>query len=122
MPEGRVKRAARVAERVREEIARLVARDLGDPRLAHAMVTEVTMPDDLEFARVKVRLAAGGGDAAKRKRLLDGLRAASGVIRKGVGRGLGLRRSPEIRFEYDVGQDARDRIEEVLAEIERERD
>ena len=95
MPERPVKRSARVSERVREEIARQLARDLSDPRLLHAMVTEVTMPDDLQSATVKVRLAAGGGDAANRKRLLDGLRAASGLIRKGMSRTLGLRRSPE---------------------------
>ena len=121
MPEGSVKRSVRVAERVREEIARLLARELSDPRLAHAMITEVTMPDDLQSARVKVRLAAGGHDGANRKRLLDGLRAAGGLIRKSVGRSLALRHSPEIRFEYDEGQDARDRIEELLAEIKKEK-
>jgi ribosome-binding factor A len=120
VPEGSVKRSVRVSGRVREEISRLLARDLTDPRLLHAMITEVTMPDDLASARVKVRLAVGGSDGANRKRLLDGLRAAGGLIRKGVGRCVGLRRAPELRFEYDEGPDAAARIEELLAEIKRE--
>jgi ribosome-binding factor A len=122
VPERPVKRSKRVSERIREEISRILMRDLSDPRLTHAMITEVTMPDDLESARVKVRLAAGGNDQASRKRLLDGLRAASGLIRKAVGKNLSLRRSPELRFDYDEGQDAADRIDEVLAEIKRGQD
>ena len=114
------KRAVRVAERVREEIGRALVRELGDPRLALAVVIRVEMPDDLSVARVLVRLASGGEDEAARKRLLAGLSAASGILRKHVGQRLGLRRAPELRFHYDEGQDATTRVEELLAEIRRE--
>jgi ribosome-binding factor A len=116
-----VKRSVRVAERVREEIARALARDLADPRLLHAVVTRVEMPDDLSVARVWVRIGAGGDDETSRARLLSGLAAARGVLRKRVGKSVGLRRAPELRFQYDEGQDASVRIEEILQEIERER-
>jgi ribosome-binding factor A len=115
------KRAVRVAERVREEIARALVRDLGDPRLALAVVIRVEMPDDLSLARVMVRLASGGDDEAAQKRLLAGLHAASGLLRKRVGQNVGLRRAPELRFHYDAGQDASTRVEELLAEIDLDR-
>lgn len=115
------KRAVRVAERVREEIARALVRDLGDPRLALCVVIRVEMPDDLSLARVMVRLASGGTDEAAQKRLLAGLGAASGILRKRVGQNVGLRRAPELRFFYDEGQDATTRVEELLAEIEKDR-
>lgn len=115
------KRAVRVAERVREEIAKALVRDLGDPRLALAVVIRVEMPDDLGVAKVMVRLASGGDDEAARKRLLAGLTAASGFLRKRVGKSVGLRRAPELRFFYDEGQDASTRVEELLAEIARNR-
>ena len=121
MQPGQVKRSARVAERVREEIARAIARDLGDPRLAYAVVTSVEMPDDLSLARIRVRLAAGGEDESARARLLAGLDAAKGLLRKRVGQAVGLRRAPELRFQYDEGQDASQRIEELLHEIEKDR-
>jgi len=111
------KRAVRVAERVREEIARALVRDLGDPRLSLAVIIRVEMPDDLGVAKVLVRLASGGEDEAARKRLLAGLAAASGFLRKIVGQNVGLRRAPELRFFYDEGQDASTRVEELLAEI-----
>jgi ribosome-binding factor A len=114
------KRAVRVAERVREEIARALVRDLDDPRLALAVVIRVEMPDDLSIAKVMVRLATGGNDEGARKRLLAGLTAASGMLRKRVGQSVGLRRAPELRFYYDEGQDASTRVEELLEEIRRE--
>src|SRR6185503_5881217 len=115
------KRAVRVAERVREEVARALVRDLGDPRLALAVVIRVEMPDDLGVAKIMVRLASGGDDEAARKRLLAGLSAASGILRKRVGQSVGLRRAPELRFFYDQGQDASTRVEELLEEIARNR-
>ncbi len=120
-PPAAVKRSVRVAERVREEVARAIARDLGDPRLLHAVVTRVEMPDDLSLARIRVRLAAGGEDESARARLIAGLDAAKGLLRKRVGQAVGLRRAPELRFQYDEGQDASHRIDELLHEIERDR-
>ena len=116
-PGSTVKRSVRVAERVREELARALARDVGDPRLSHVVITRVEMPDDLQMARVLVRLTIGAEDAGARKRLMAGLVAASGLLRKRVGHSVGLRRSPELRFQYDEGQDASLRVEELLQEI-----
>jgi ribosome-binding factor A len=114
------KRSVRVAERVREEIAKALVQELGDPRLALAVVIRVDMPDDLGLANVKVRLASGGDDEKARKRLLAGLTAAAGLLRKRVGQNVGLRRAPELRFFYDEGQDASSRVEELLLEISRD--
>ena len=116
-----VKRSVRVAERVREEIARALARDLSDPRLTNAVVTRVEMPDDLSLAKVYVRLAIGGEEEPARARVVAGLNAAKGLLRKGIGKSVGLRRAPELRFQYDEGQDASLRIEEILHEIEKDR-
>ena len=77
-----VKRSVRVAERVREEIARALARDLSDPRLEHVVVTRVEVPDDLSLSRIFVRLAAGNDDA-RRARLLAGLNAAKDCPKAG---------------------------------------
>jgi ribosome-binding factor A len=116
-----VKRAVRVAEQVREEIALALARDLSDPRLVHAIVTRVEMPDDLSLAKVMVRLGTGGDDRVARDRVLAAFRAASGLLRKRLGKSLGLRRTPELRFIYDEGLDAADAVEKLLQEIARDR-
>ena len=120
-PPTGVKRAFRVAEQVKEEIARALARELGDPRLAHAFVTRVEMPDDLSLARIMVRLGTGGDDPSARSRVIAAFHAAGGLLRTRLGKRLGLRRAPELRFVYDEGLDATADVERLLAEIAREK-
>jgi ribosome-binding factor A len=114
------KRSTRVGDRVREEVATFLGRSLSDPRLTGVVVTRAEISDDLSIARVLVRVT-GEADAAQKKRVLAGLSAASGRIRRHVADAVGLRRAPEIKFHWDDGIDASDRVGELLAEIERER-
>jgi ribosome-binding factor A len=111
-----VKRATRVAGRLREELARVV-RDLRDPRVRGAVVTRVEVTDDLQSAKVFVRHELGLSDEAARQTMLRGLAAAGGRIRGEVSRSLALRYAPTFRFLYDEAPDAMDRIEELLREV-----
>ncbi len=113
-------RSARVAARVQEELAVLL-RSLGDPRLQGVFVSRVEMTEDLQVARVFVRHEQAGELPIKaQKALLKGFEAASGRLRKDVSRAVALRRSPELRFLYDSGQDSAHRVEEILREIRTE--
>ncbi|HEY4120257.1 MAG TPA: 30S ribosome-binding factor RbfA, partial [Byssovorax sp.] len=115
-----VKRATRVSERLKDELARAV-RDLSDPRVEGAIVSRVEMTDDLSIARVHVRRAVGAPDARAQKALIAGFAAASRRLRAEVGRAVGLRYTPELRFFYDAAPDDVDRIEELLRQVERDR-
>lgn len=117
---GEVKRAVRVAGRVQQELAVLL-RDLRDPRTVGASVTRVEMTDDLQLARVYVRRELGGDDERDRRTLLKGLEAASGRLRRELSRAVSLRYAPNLKFFYDEGLEAANRVEELLREIERER-
>lgn len=114
------KRSQRVASRMREELM-LLLRGMNDPRLAGAVVTRIELTDDLAFARVLVRRELFEATPAERKTMLRGFDSASGRLRQQVGRALGLRHAPELRFLYDEGQDAATRIEELLHEIATEK-
>ncbi|MBX3233370.1 MAG: 30S ribosome-binding factor RbfA [Labilithrix sp.] len=117
-------RPVRVAAQLRQEIARLVGRDLADPRLEGLIVSNAWISSDLQLARVFFRLATTDEGAALEARKKDAERAlarASGRLRKAVTARLGLRVAPELRFVYDEGQDAQTRIEELLEEVKRER-
>ncbi|WP_437670904.1 30S ribosome-binding factor RbfA [Sorangium sp. So ce131] len=113
---GMVKRATRVAERLREDLSSLL-RELSDPRLAGVLVSRVELTDDLQSARIYVRNELGVEDAAARRALLKGLEAASGRLRRDVARTMGLRVVPTLRFFYDEGIDAQRRVEDLLREI-----
>lgn len=118
-PVGGPKRATRVAESLRHEIADILLRDLGDPRLSTAVVTRIALSDDLQIAQVAVRLT-GDDSPDARRRLIAGFRAAAGAIRRALGPRLALRRTPELRFTYDDGVDKESRVSELLAEIARD--
>jgi ribosome-binding factor A len=117
---GEVKRAVRVAGQVRAELV-VSLRALRDPRLASVLVSRVEMTDDLQLARVFVRLEVGGEDERTRRAALKVLEAASGRLRREVGQAVGLRYVPELRFRYDEAPDAVNRVEELLREIDAER-
>lgn len=116
MPEA--KRSVRVGERLREELAVLVAREVRDPRVHGATISEVVMTDDLQLAKVRVRLPPQMPDEpAARRALLAGLQSASGMLRRELGTRLGLRYAPKLAFYYDEAPEKRTRIDELLHEI-----
>jgi ribosome-binding factor A len=113
-----VKRATRVAERLRQELSTAL-RDLRDPRLAGVLVTRVEVTDDLQAARVFVRRERGF-DAAAVKAALKGLGGAQKRLRRAAAQALSLRYVPTLRFFYDEEPDAVSRIEELLIEVKKE--
>ena len=118
---GEVKRAVRVAARVREVLATILTQEVRDPRISGVVVSRIEMPDDLRSARVYVRMLEGGDDEERRKEALTGLARASGMLRREVGQRVGLKFAPEMRFYYDAAQEKVNRIEELLEEVRREK-
>lgn len=114
-------RVRRVSEGVREELAVLLSDDVKDPGASGAIVTRVEMTNDLRSAKIFVRVLEGGEQKDNRKRLLDALGRAQGMLRREVTRRLSLRHAPELRFLYDEGLDHAVRVEQILAEIDAER-
>ena len=114
-----VKRSVRVAERVRDELAQLLSRRVRDPRAEGVIVSRVEMTDDLGLAKVYFRLLEPS--EARIKEAKTGLERAAALMRRELTRALKLRTAPELRFLYDEGLDHQNRVEEILAEIEREK-
>jgi ribosome-binding factor A len=108
-------RTDQVGAQVREEIMQIIRRELKDPRIGFASITQVRMSPDLRLARVRVSVL---GDETEQKRTLTGLRSATGMIRHQLGRRLtNLRFSPELRFELDPSIEYSVRISERLREL-----
>lgn len=114
-------RNERVASELAEELAGLISRDLADPRVEGVIISRVSMTPDLKSARIYFRLAVGADEPARVEGAQKGLERASARLKKTAAKRLGLRWVPELRFFYDEGQDARDRIEELLDEVRRDR-
>jgi ribosome-binding factor A len=107
------RRPERLAEGIREEVARIVASELKDPGLGFVTITRVEVTHDLGLARVLVGVL---GDEAERRRSMAALERATGFVRRELGRRLRIRVVPEIEFRYDKGLDATDRVARLLDE------
>jgi ribosome-binding factor A len=110
-------RTARVENLLRREIAAALLRgDVKDPRVRDMVgisITGVTVSPDLSSARVFVDVLAER-DA---DRIVQGLNAASGLLRSELGKKMRLRRAPALRFEKDASIAQGRSIERVLEEI-----
>jgi ribosome-binding factor A len=111
------RRTNRVAETIKKHIAEALSRELFDPRLVGVVLTRVEISPDLSSARVFFRLLAGTTDAAARKETVKAANRAVPMLRRGIGERLATKRTPELSFIYDEGQDAVDRVEQLLGEI-----
>ncbi len=119
-PIGDGRRGKRVAELIRAHLAELMRREVDDPRLAALVITTVDVTDDLQSARIGVRLLVGDEDPKARQSALKSLARGASRLRRLIAPRLELRRSPELRFHYDTGHDASRRVDEILNEIKRD--
>jgi len=115
------RRTLRVSGLLRARLGMLLSRELADPELSSVVITNVEVSKDLSIARVSVRTLVDTDDLARRERVLTQLGRAASRLRRALGPGLGLRRIPDLRFAYDTGPDKSARVDELLAEIEREK-
>jgi len=120
-PSNDGRRTKRVAELIQRHFAEALRREVDDPRFAAVVVTGVTITDDLMIANIGVRLLVADDDEKQRRGIIDRLRRAAPRLRRAITPRLELKRAPELRFHYDVGPDAQQRVSELLREVDAER-
>ncbi len=113
---GNERRPDRVAAAIREEVARVLTRDVQDPRVTGAFVTVtgVEVSRDLRTAKIFVSIL---GDEAAKASAREGLHDLAPQLRGPIGRALRLRAAPEIFFKVDESVAYAARIETLLAQI-----
>jgi ribosome-binding factor A len=89
-------RSRRVAQQIQRALSELLRREVRDPRLGMVTLTEVRVSNDLSYARVYYSVL--GADPQLAQTILE---SAADLLRGPLGRALGLRHSPELRFVPD---------------------
>ncbi|BDI22064.1 30S ribosome-binding factor RbfA [Herbiconiux sp. L3-i23] len=111
-------RAAKMADRIKEIVARRLEKGIRDPRLGFVTITDVRMTGDLQHASIFFTVY---GTEEERADSAAALKAATGMLRSEVGKNLTTRLTPSIEFILDAVPETAASIEKLLVEA-RERD
>ncbi|MBQ9827861.1 MAG: 30S ribosome-binding factor RbfA, partial [Lachnospiraceae bacterium] len=80
-------------------LSHIINRELKDPRIGEVTsVTAVDVTPDLKECKVYISVM---GDEEKRESTREGLKSASGFIRRTLAKELNLRNTPELKFIMD---------------------
>jgi ribosome-binding factor A len=113
------KRADRVGDQIRMEIADILMRRVKDPRVGFVTVTAVDVTADLKQAWVYVTVLQQGVQEAE---TMDALSRAEGFIKGELGRRLKLRYVPDLKFVKDTSVDRVTRVMTLLDQLHPEED
>jgi ribosome-binding factor A len=108
------RRQEQVADEIRREIGELLLKQIKDPRVGFASVTEVQVSPDLRHAHINVSVF---GSDAERQSTMEALQHGSGYFRREIGAALKLRYTPTIAFHLDDSLERGDRILRLLNEV-----
>jgi ribosome-binding factor A len=106
-----------VGDRIQEELADILFKEVADPRLQTITVTEVDVDRELAYATIYVTSSDPETDPEE---VIAGLEGASGFLRSSLATRIQLRSFPRLRFRWDASHERGMRIEELLDQINKE--
>jgi ribosome-binding factor A len=111
-------RARKMADRIKEIVARRLDKGIRDPRLGFVTITDVRVTGDLQHASVFYTVY---GTDEERANSAAALKAATGMLRSEVGKNITARLTPSLEFIADAVPENAASIEKLLQEA-RQRD
>lgn len=107
--------------RIRELLLRVtseIVSSLKDPRIGFLTITDVAITEDLREAKIFYSVL---GNQEERDKTAQALVRANSFIRREIGLRTDLRRVPELEFVYDDSLLQAQRINEILYQLEKEK-
>lgn len=106
----------RVNGEVQRELSRIISYEIKDPRIAPmTSVTAVEVTPDLKYCKAFISVL---GDEEAGTDTINGLKSATGYIRRELARTVNLRNTPEITFVLDnsisYGIEMSKKIDEII--------
>jgi len=112
-PIRNAERDLRLADFIRDELARALVSDVRDPRIGMTSVTDVRVNRDLSRADVYVSSLSARSES-ERDALVMALDHAAGFLRSKVAQRGNLRTTPRFRFHYDDLVETGSRLEALI--------
>lgn len=112
-------RSQRVVEQIRRELAELIRLEVKDPRVGFITLTDVEITPDYAHAKVFFTSMTGETDVPE---IMQGLRRASGFLRRELGRRIRIHTVPELHFHFDRSVEDGARLSKLIDDVVREDD
>jgi ribosome-binding factor A len=106
-------RVLKLADQIKVIVAEMLQRRIKDPRLGFVTITDVRLTGDSQDATVFYTVL---GSEEEQASTIAALRSATGLIRSEVGKQLGLRLTPTLRFVPDAVPENARQIDDLLAQ------
>lgn len=110
-------RAERLAGLIKEELGAILQKDLKDPRIGFASITNVRVSKDISHAKIYVSVY---GDPEQQAATMQGLESAKGFIRTELGKRIRLRSIPELQFVFDKSLEEGAKVLSLIDQIQKE--
>ncbi len=107
-------RDKRVADAIKDSVAKIVLTELSDPKIGFVTVTRCHISRDLKNATVYFSIM---GDETTKQQSLEHLQGARGHIRRRLGQMVMFRVLPELRFALDDLLAHEMHINEIISEL-----
>ena len=108
-------RDLKVADFIRDELARVIQHDMRDPRVGHFVsVTDVRVSRDLSYAEIYVSSLQANTDEEKQT-LVVVLNKAAGFFRSNLAKKHKMRTTPKLRFHYDAIIEEGPRMDKLIS-------
>jgi ribosome-binding factor A len=104
-------RSDRVSGLIQQVLSEILKRDIGDPRLKMATVTEVEVSRDLKLARIYFTTPGG---KQKKDEAIKGFNSARGFIKRILAQEIDIKYMPDIKFFYDDSLEYGAHIDELI--------
>ncbi len=113
-------RITRINEEILRETAILIRSKLRDPKIsAMTSVTKVETTADLKYCKIYVSVLGNEEDKAN---VMEGLKHATGFIRRELAASINLRVTPELKFNLDESLEYGMRISRLIDEVNKPRE
>ena len=105
-------RADRVADRIREEVSKILQDKVKDPRIGFVAVVSVDVSTDLKNAKIYFSVMEADPEVT-----LKGLERAKAFIRRELAHRLNLRYAPQISLHIDHSAEEAERIIRLIDDV-----
>ena len=112
-------RHERAESTLQRELTRIISREVRDPDVAAVHISNVSLSPDKRSARIWVALWDPKPGEEPDPAPLRALGRATPFLRKMLARGLRMRHVPELRFEFDMSEEHKRRMETLLTRIKK---